>query len=169
MTLSLDESTLSSSFSSVVRELENLLSPAARTLRVGVESKWIVIIDIAWSMKIEHTSTFGRGGASTGVIYIGVIPIHHIIWVFYGNGAGSGKSGDSDNSIVSSSSLSYRVRTTNFTKEDILQRRLVCVKNKHGPGCSRERNIHHASATKGQLQTFGSEKHFSPKNSERWS
>ena len=118
-------------------------------------------------MKIEHTSTFRRGGASTGVIYIGVIPIHHIIWVFYGNGAGSGKSGDSDNSIVSSSSLSYRVRTTNFTKEDILQRRVVCVKNKHGLGCSREHNIHHASATKGQLHTFGSEKHFSPKNLER--
>ena len=82
-----DESTLSSSFSSMARELENLLSHTTHTSRFGVEGESIQSIDIVLYSKMEHNSTSGRGGASTyvistgvrsGVISTGVITIHHI-------------------------------------------------------------------------------------------
>ena len=95
----------------------------------------------------------------------GVITIHHIR-VGDGNGAGSGNADDDDNSIVLSSSSSYWVRTTNRTKEEILQQCVVCVNNKRDPKGSRERNIHHAKALKDILQTFGAEEHFLHKNLE---
>ena len=136
MPRSSEESTLSISFLSVARKLENLLSPAPQTLRVGVEGKLISIIDIASSPNMEHTSTAGRGGSSTGVIYTGVIPIHHTR-VGDVDGAGSENADNSDDSTVSSSSLSYWGRTTKQTKEEILQQRVVCVNNKRGPECSR--------------------------------
>ena len=111
MPRSSEESTLSSSFSSVVRELENLLLPAPQYSGFGVEGTAIAIIDITSSLKMEHTSTDGRGGASKYVIPTGVIPIHHIR-VGNGNGAGSRNDDDADDSIVSSSSSLYWGRTT---------------------------------------------------------
>ena len=101
MPRSSNESTISRSFLSVSRELENLLSPADQTFQVGVEGKSIEIIYISLSLKMEHTSTTGRGGE-----YTGVIPIHHIC-VGYGGGAGRGNTDDAENSIILSSSLSY--------------------------------------------------------------
>ena len=83
------------------RELENLLSPADQTLKVGVEGKLIAFIYISSSLKIEHNSTAGRGGQ-----YTGVIPTHHIC-VGDGDCAGRGNADDADNSIILSSSLSY--------------------------------------------------------------
>ena len=115
-----------------------------------MEGESIAIIDIASSLKMEHTSTSRIGGASTGVISTGVTPIHHIC-VDYGDGVGSGNAEDSDNSIVSSSSSSYRGRTTKQMKEDIFQQCVVCAKNKRGPKGSRERNIHHSNTTKSLL------------------
>ena len=114
---------------------------------------------------MEHNYTAGRGGASTGVIYTEVIPIHHIR-VGDGDGAGSGNADNADNSIVSSPSSLYWGRTTKRTKEDILQLRVVCAKNKRWPKGSRERKIHHANATKTLSQTFGAAKHFISKNLE---
>ena len=59
----------------------------------------ISIIDIVLSFNIEHTSTAGRGGASTGVS-----PIHYIR---VGDSEGSGiRNADSaEDSIILSSSL----------------------------------------------------------------
>ena len=103
ITRSSNESTLLSIFSSVVRELENLLSPAAMTSRAGVEVKLTAIIDIASSSKMEHISTTGIGGASTTV----PIPIHHIcVGERYDVGSGNGNK-NSDNSMVSSPLSSY--------------------------------------------------------------
>ena len=169
-----NESTFYRSFSSVEKELGNLFSPANKTLRVGVEGDFIAIIDIASSLKMEHTSTDGRRGASTdvistsvrsGVISTEIIPIHHI-FVGDGNDADIGKDNNAENYIFSSSSLSYWLSTTKRTKEKILQQRVVCVKNKCGPKDSWECNIHHSKSTKALSQTFGSVKHFVPKNSE---
>ena len=169
-----NKSTLSSRLSCLKRELKKLLSPAPQTSQVGVEGKLIAMIDIASSSNMEHTSTAGRVGASTGVSYIGVssgviytgfITIHHIN-VVDGNVANSGNVNDADNSIVWSSSLSYWWRTTKQTKEEILQHRVVCVKKKRDPEGSRKRDIHHANATKVISQTFGSRNYFVPKNLE---
>ena len=90
-----DKSTLPRSFSSVVMELENLLSPSAQTLRVGLEGDSIAIIGIVSSSNMKHTSTAGRGGEDTCVI-----PIHHI-HVGGGDGACSGNVDSADDSIVS--------------------------------------------------------------------
>ena len=49
-------------------------------------------------------------------------------------------------------------------KEDILQRRVVCVRSKHVPEGSMERDIRHGNATKSLLQNFGDAKHFVSKN-----
>ena len=51
-------------------------------------------------------------------------------------------------------------------KEEILQCRLVCVKSKHDPEGSRERDIHYANATKVLSQNFVAAKHFFAKNLE---
>ena len=165
MPRSSDESKLSTSFSSVARELENILFPAHQNSRVGVEGELIAIIDNASSSKTEHTSTSGIGGASTGIISTGVITIHHI-HIGDGNGTSGGKTDNADDSIFSSSYFSYWGRTTKQTKEDILQRYVVCAKTKRAPKGSRERNIHHAKATKALSQTFGGANQFLPKNSE---
>ena len=158
----------------MTRKLDNLLLPAPQTLRVGVQGESIAIIDIASSSKTEHTYTAGRGRESPGIIYtgvrsgvisIGVITIHQI-HVGDGDGADSGNSNDAGDSIISSSSSSYLGRNANQTKEEILQRCVVCVKNKRVPEVSRERDIHHANATKVLSHTFGAAKHFVPKNSE---
>ena len=151
----------------MARELDNILFPASQISQVGVEGKTIAIIDVAFSSKMEHTSTDGRWGASTGVIYTGVISIHHIC-VGDGNGDGAGSSNvdDANNYIVSSSSLLYWGRTTKQTKEEIFQQCVVCVKNKRGPEGSRERKIHHAKSTKALSHTFGAVKKFSPKSLE---
>ena len=78
-------------------ELENFLSPAAWTLRVGVEGKSIEIIDITSSSKMEHISTTGRGVASNK----GAIPTHNIR-VGEGDDVGSGNgTSDAENFIVS--------------------------------------------------------------------
>ena len=123
---------------------------------------------------MEHTSTTGIGGASKGVIITGVgygviskgvIPIRHIC-VSDEDGADSGNSNDADNTIISSLSLLYWGRTTKRTKEEILQRHVVCVKDKHVPEGSRERKIRHANAMKVISQTFVSANNFVPKNSE---
>ena len=147
MPRSSNASILSSSSLSVSRELENLLSPAPQTLRVRVEGESIAIIDIAFSSKMEHNSTAGREGSSTGVISTGVIPIHHIR-AGDGNGNVRGNADDADNIIVSSSSSSYWGRTTKLKKEEILQKCVVCVKSKRGPKGSRGSDIHHTNATK---------------------
>ena len=109
---------------------------------------------------MKHTSAARRGGSSTGVI-----PIHHI-HVCGGNGSGCGNTDNADDSIISSSSSSYWGRTTKRKKEEILQRHVVCVKNRCGPEGSREHKIHHDNATKVLLQTFGAEKHFVLKHLE---
>ena len=115
-----------------------------------MEGKSIEIIDITSSSKMEHISTTGRGVASNK----GAIPTHNIR-VGEGDDVGSGNGADIyDNSILLSSSLFYLVRTTKQTREEILQHRVVCVKRKHGPEGSRERNIHHSNATKALLQIF---------------
>ena len=90
---------------------------------------------------MEHTSTDGISVSSKGVIYTGIrsgvistvgIPIHHI-HVGDGDVADSGNANDSNYSIVSSSSSSYWKSTTKQMKEEILQWRVMCVKNKCGP------------------------------------
>ena len=101
----------------------------------------------------------------SGIISTGVILIHPIR-VGDGGGAYRGNANYSEDSIVSSSSLLYWRRTTKQTKEEILQRCVVCVKNKRVPEGSRERNIHYANAMDAMFQTFGSANHFLPKNSE---
>ena len=139
-----------------------------------MEGKSIAIVEIVSSSKMEHNSTDRRGGAPTavistgvryGVISTGVILIHHIC-VGGGDGAISGNADDANYSIVSSSSLLYLRITINQTKEDILQRRVVCVKKKYAPKGPRECDIHHTKATKALSQTFGVAKHFVTKNSE---
>ena len=55
------------------------------------------------SPKMEHTSTARRWGASTGVIYTGVITIHRI-HVGDGDGADIVNADDAENSIILSSS-----------------------------------------------------------------
>ena len=142
-----------------------------------MEGETIEIIDIASSSNMEHTYKDGRGGAYTsvistgvrsGVISTGIIFIHYIR-VGDGNGACSVNADDADdddNSVVSSTSSSYWGRTTKRMKEEILQRNLMCVKNKRGPEGLRERGIHHANETKAQSHTFGAAKHFVPKNLE---
>ena len=151
MPRSSDKSTLSSRFSSVEREPENLLSPAAWTLQVGVEGESIAIIDIELSSNMEYTSTAVRRGASTGVI-----PIHHIS-VGDGDGAGSGNADNADNYIVSSSSSPYWSRTTKWTKEETVKWHVICANNKRRPEGSRERNIHHDKVTKELSQTWKKE------------
>ena len=96
---------------------------------------------------MEHTSAAGRGVATTGVIYTGVwsgviytgvITIHHIrVGDGDGDGADSYNTNNAGDCIVSPSSSSYWGRTTNQTKEEILQRRVMCVKKKRGPEGSR--------------------------------
>ena len=175
MPRSSDKSTLSISFSFVERILEILLLTAPQTLRVGVQGESIAIIDIASSSKTEHTYTAGRGRESPGIIYTGVrsgvistgIIFIHYIRVGDGNGACSVNADDADdddNSVVSSTSSSYWGRTTKRMKEEILQRNLMCVKNKRGPEGSRERDIHHSNAKKALSQTFEATKHFVPKS-----
>ena len=65
-----------------------------------MEGELIAIIDIASSSKTENNSTVGRGGAYTGFIYTGIIPIHQIR-VGDGYDADSGNADNADNSIVS--------------------------------------------------------------------
>ena len=128
-----------------------------------MEGKLIEIIDIVMSLKMEHSSTTGRGVAST----TGDIPTHHIC-IGDRNDAISGNGAEnSDNSIILSSSLSYWSRTTKRMKDKILQRRVVCVKRKRAPKGSKERDIHHGNATQAPPQTFGAAKHFVPNNSEK--
>ena len=63
-------------------------------------------------------------------------------------------------------SLTYWGRAAKRTKEEILNCRVVCLKNKWGLEGSRERDVHHSNATRALAQTFGAAKHFVPKNSE---
>ena len=91
----LDKSTLSSSLSYVARELENLLLPAPWTPRKILEGESIVIIDISLYFNMEHTSTAGRGGLSTGVIYTGII-LNHYICISDGNDSGSSNTDDAE-------------------------------------------------------------------------
>ena len=100
----------------MARELEFLLWPADQTSRAGKEIESGAIIDIALFSNMEHTSTSERGGASTGVISTVIIPVHYIC-LGDDNGTGSSNTDNSDDSIVSSSSLSYWRRTTKHTKE----------------------------------------------------
>ena len=132
------------------------------------------IIDIASYLKIGHTSTARIRGASIGVISTGVrsvvistvvIPIQHI-HIGDGNGTDSGNANNADNYTVLSSSSLYWRRTTKQTKEYILRRRVVCVKNKRVPGGSRECEIHHTNTTKALSQNFGAANHFFLKNLE---
>ena len=120
------------------RELKKLLLTAPQNLRVGVEDKSVSIIDIVSSSKMEHTSTYIRGRASTGLISTGItscvistgfITINHI-HVRGCNSAYIGNTNVSGYSIISTSSSLYWGRTTKKTKEKILQQRVVCVKNK---------------------------------------
>ena len=69
-----------------------------------------------WGVSTGVIST----GVRSGVISTGVIPGHHICFGD-GDGADSGNADDSEDSIVSSSSLSYWGETTKQTKEEILQ------------------------------------------------
>ena len=93
---------------------------------------------------MEHISNTRRGGEPT----TGAIPIHNIR-VGEGNDVGSGNGADdADNSIISSYSSSYWGQTTNQTKEETLQRRVVCVNSKCGPEGSRGGYSNHANATK---------------------
>ena len=94
--------------------------------------KTISIINIVSSSKMEHTSTSVIGGVSTGIIYIGVIPIYHTRVGDY-DVAGKGNADDAENSIISSSSSSYWGRNTKRTKEEIVQRRAVCVNKNRSP------------------------------------
>ena len=127
-----------------------------------MEGKSIATIDIESSSKMEHNSTDRRGGSST----TGAIPIRHI-HVGGGNDSGSGNGADNtDGFIVLSYSLSYWRRTTNQTKEDILQHRVVCVKSERGPEGLRELDIHHSNSTKVLSQDLGDVKHFVTKNLE---
>ena len=71
-----------------------------------MEGESIEIIDIASSSKIEHTPKSGIWGVSIGVIYTGVIPIHHIC-VGDGDGACRGNTEDADDFIILSSSFFY--------------------------------------------------------------
>ena len=140
----------------MARELENFLSHTTHTSRFGVEGESIQSIDIVLYSKMEHTSTSGRGGASTyvistgvrsGVISTGFIKIHHIC-VGGGNCSDSGNAKNAEDSIVLSSSLSYWGMTTNRMKEEILQQHMVCVIKKSGPKGSRELDTHHDNAIK---------------------
>ena len=162
MPRSSDEYTLSSSFLSVARKLESLLLPADRTSKFGVEGRSIAIINIASSSNMDHNSTTRRGGAYK----TGDINIHHINVgdgddYVRGNGADN-----SDNSIVLSSSFLYWGHTTKITKEEILQRCVVCVKSKRDSEGLRERGIKHSNATKVLSQTFGAANKLPPKKSE---
>ena len=127
-----------------------------------MEDESIVIIDIALYFNMEHTSTAGRGGLSTGVIYKGII-LNHYICISDGNDSGSSNTDDAENSIVSFSSSYYWGITKKRTKEEIVQRHVVCVNNKSDPEGSMEHNIHHANTTKLLSKNFGSAKHFIPK------
>ena len=57
----------------MARELEYLLLPAAWKLRVGVEGKSILIIDIASSLNMEHISTTGRGESLLQALFPSII------------------------------------------------------------------------------------------------
>ena len=68
-----------------------------------MEGESIAIIDISQYLKTKHTYTAGRGRASTGVIYTGVITIHHIcIGDGDGDVTGSRNADNDEDSIVSS-------------------------------------------------------------------
>ena len=60
-------------------------------------------------------------------------------------------------------SLTYWGRAAKCTKEEILNRWVVCLKNKRGLEGSREQDVHHSNATKALAQTFGAAKHFVPR------
>ena len=108
---------------------------------------------------MEHNSIAGRGLAST----TGTIPIHHI-HVGDGDDADHGDDDDdADDFIVLSSSALYWGRDTKQTNEDMLQRRVVCVKIKRGPEGSREQNIHHGNAMKALSQNLVLQSTLSPR------
>ena len=130
--------------------------PDAWTPRVGVLVKLIATTDVASSSKMTHISTTGRGR----VYFTGAITIHNICVGEGDDNARINRADNADNSIVSSSSSSYWGRTTNQTKEDILQRCVLCIKSKCDPESSREHNIHHANTTKALSQSSDAVKNF---------
>ena len=144
----------SSSFSAVARELELFLSPVAQASRanelLGGNS---TPVDI---MSSEDHNVVGGDtvpeGAATPPAPVDQVHV---------------RADEGGHSVISSTSVaSYWGRATKRSKEEILQRRVVCDKSKRGPEGSRERDIHHKNATYALSQVFGAAAHFIPKNSE---
>ena len=62
--------------------------------------------------------------------------------------------------------MTYFGRATPRTQEEILARKVICLKADRGANGSRERDNHHRDATAALAQKFGAAAHWVPRNAK---